>query len=294
MSHESTVWTTIEATLGAPLHALELLGHSFASRLYRVRSPAGNFALKWAERPLPGALAAEARGLRLLAVAGAIRVPEVHTVHDPDVTGGSPPFLLIEWLDGGGAAPDMAALGLALADLHRQSAAAYGLDHDNYIGGTPQSNSQQTDWPAFFREQRLAPQIALAEHNRLLPAARRRALERLLNRLDDLLAGVPRRPALIHGDLWAGNLLAAAADGTPALIDPAVYYADREAEIAFTELFGGFGPRFYAAYNDAWPLEAGYAERRDLYNLYHVLNHLNLFGESYGPRVDMIAHYYAG
>lgn len=287
--HDTPIIAVVEAALGAAVRRLEPLGGSFAGRLYRVRSGAGDFALKWADRPAPGALAAEARGLALLASAGAVRVPRVRAVED----GAARAFLLIEWLDGGGARPDMAALGEALAALHRHSAAAYGLDHDNFIGGTPQQNQPHPDWPAFFRDRRLAPQIALAAANGLLPAHRRRALERVLARLDDLLAGVPRRPSLIHGDLWGGNLLAADPGGAPALIDPAVSYADREAEIAFTELFGGFGPRFYAAYQAAWPLAPGYADRRDLYNLYHLLNHLNLFGEGYGAQVDAAARRYA-
>jgi fructosamine-3-kinase len=292
---ESTIRATIGAVLGAPVEALQPLGGSFAGQLYRVRGAGGDFALKWAARPTPGALAAEARGLRLLADAGALRVPLVHAVQDASAEGGpGPAYLLIEWLDGCSAAVDMAALGAALAALHRHGGAAYGLDHDNYIGGTPQSNTPNADWPTFFRERRLAPQIALAARNGALSAARQRALERVLARLDDLLAGAPRRPALIHGDLWSGNVLAAEASGAPALIDPAVYYADREAELAFTELFGGFGRRFYEAYNAAWPLEPGYADRRDLYNLYHLLNHLNLFGEGYGSQVDAIARRYGG
>jgi protein-ribulosamine 3-kinase len=292
---DSPLSTTLAGALGAPVRELVPLGGSFAGQLYRVRSAAGDFALKWAERPAPGALAAEARGLQLLAAAGPLRVPRVQILHDPSLDGGvGPAFLLIEWLDGGGARPDMAALGTALAALHRHTAAAYGLDHDNYLGGTPQLNAPDADWPTFFRERRLAPQLELAARNGLLPTARRRALERVLARLDDLLADVPRQPALLHGDLWAGNVLAADATGLPAVIDPAVHYADREAELAFTELFGGFGPRFYEAYHAAWPLEPGYADRRDLYNLYHLLNHLNLFGESYGPQLDAVARRYAG
>jgi fructosamine-3-kinase len=285
-----TILTTI---LGTPPQAITPLGSSFAGRLYRVRSAAGEFALKWAEQPVAGALEAEARGLRLLAATQTVRVPQVYAMHDPSVAGDSgTAYLLMEWVDAAGAQPDMEALGSVLAELHRHSAKTYGLDHTNYIGGTPQLNAPCADWPRFFRTQRLEPQIALAAGNGHMPTPRRRAIERLLTRLDDLLADVPRRPALIHGDLWSGNVLAASPAGAPALIDPAVYYADREAEIAFTELFGGFGTRFYAAYNEAWPLEPGYRDRRDLYNLYHVLNHLNLFGERYGAQVDAITRRY--
>lgn len=285
----------IEAALGADLDTVEGLGTSFGSQLCRVRAGRAAYALKWSARPLPGALAAEAHGLRTLAAAGALHIPAVIAVADPSDAGESgPAFLLIEWLDGGGARVDMAALGAGLAALHRHSAPAYGLERDNYIGGTPQINAWSADWVEFYRERRLLPQIELAGRNGLLPSSRRRALERLLGRLDDLLAGVARTPSLTHGDLWAGNVLAAGPDGAPALIDPAVHYADRETEIAFSELFGGFRPQFYAAYDEAWPLEPGYAERRPLYQLYHLLNHLNLFGEGYGSQVDAVARRYGG
>lgn len=288
---EQIVWA-IEAAAGGPVERVETLGANFGAALARVTAGGARFALKWSLAPRPGALAAEAHGLRTLAAAGAVRVPIVVAAADPSDTGASgPAFLLSEWIEGDGARPDQAALGTALAALHRVTAPAYGLERDNYIGGTPQANGWIEGWPEFFRTRRLEPQIALAARNGLLDTARRRSLDRLLGRLDALLDGVPRAPALIHGDLWGGNVVAAAG-GAPALVDPAVSFSDREAEIAFTELFGGFGPRFYAAYNAAWPLEPGYAERRDLYNLYHLLNHLNLFGEGYGPQVDAVTHHY--
>jgi fructosamine-3-kinase len=290
---EQTIREAVAAALGTPVRDLAPLGGSFAGRLYRVRTQEGEFALKWAEQPAPGALQAEARGLRLLAEAGAVRVPAVRHVIDRSGDGGDgPAWLLIAWI-AGGRGVDMAALGASLATLHRHSAPAYGLDHDNYIGGTPQLNRPHADWPGFFREQRLVPQIVLAAHNGLLPAPRRRGLERLLERLDALLAGASTRPSLIHGDLWSGNVIATTG-GAPVVIDPAVSFSDREAELAFTELFGGFGPRFYAAYHEVWPLDPGYPERRDLYNLYHLLNHLNLFGEGYGAQIDAVLRRYVG
>jgi protein-ribulosamine 3-kinase len=292
MDVQQEIANRIREVVDVSVRAVEPLGTSFAARLYRVRSDGGGFALKWAAPGQGRVLEAEARGLRLLADAKALRIPAVRAVHAP--ADGEQAFLLIEWLDGNGARPDMARLGSELAALHGHSATAYGLDHDNYLGGSLQDNTPHLDWVDFYRERRLLPQIRLAERNALLPLPRRRMLERLLARLDELLAGVERQPALSHGDLWAGNVVAADASGTPALIDPAVAFCDREPELAFTELFGGFGPRFLAAYQEAWPLEAGYPDRRPLYQLYHLLNHLNLFGEGYGSQVDAIARHYAG
>jgi len=162
----------------------------------------------------------------------------------------------------------------------------------NYIGANPQPNEPGPSWVEFFRDRRLGFQRQLARRNGYLDPARERLLERLMSRLTEWIDEAACAPSLLHGDLWGGNFIAGAA-GEPVLIDPAVYYGDREAEIAFTGLFGGFGPRFYAAYDEAWPLAPGYAERRDLYNLYHLLNHLNLFGEGHGGSVDAILRRYS-
>ncbi|MFN8457131.1 MAG: fructosamine kinase family protein [Anaerolineae bacterium] len=176
------------------------------------------------------------------------------------------------------------------AALHRVFGPSFGLEQDNFIGANPQSNLPNDNWLAFFREQRLAFQMELARRNGYLTPQRARWLEKLLARLGDWLPAQP--PAsLLHGDLWGGNWLTLAS-GEPALIDPAVYYGHREADLAFTELFGGFPATFYTAYQSAWPLEAGYEERKHLYNLYHLLNHLNLFGEGYGSSVDSILRRY--
>lgn len=258
----------------------------------RLETRQGRYLLKWNAAPLPGMFAAEAHGLAILASTRTVRVPMVYAYAEAQE--GFPSYILLEWLEGSRSA-DQRTLGEQLAELHRQGISpktppAYGLEQDNYIGSTPQVNTWEADWAAFFANCRLRPQMDLARKNGRLPSDRRKRLEALIDALPALLGGVERQPALIHGDLWGGNVIASP-DGL-ALIDPAVSYSDREAEIAYTELFGGFFERFYVAYQATWPLDPGYRQRRDLYNLYHLLNHLNLFGESYGSQVDAILHRY--
>lgn len=228
--------------------------------------------------PLDGRwrLDAEADGLTRLSRAGAVRVPRVL---GQGVAGGEA-WLELEYFDlcpADGSSD--ARLGAALARLHRVTADRYGLERDNAIGAAPQPNVPGDDWVAFWRGQRLGFQLDRAAANghggRLLERGRR-----LLERLPAFFAGYRPLPSLLHGDLWAGNR-GMLADGTPVIFDPAVYYGDREADLAMTRLFGGFGTKFYAAYAAEWPLDAGSATRVDLYNLYHALNHLNLFGGGY-------------
>ncbi|MBI5564649.1 MAG: fructosamine kinase family protein [Chloroflexi bacterium] len=254
---------------------------------WRIETTSGQrHFIKWNPQPQPHLFEVEARGLHLLATAQALRVPRVITVID------QPPALVLEWIEPGvnksAAAED---LGRGLAQQHRSIGAAYGLDHDNYLGATPQINTPTESWLEFFRDRRLGEQAKVAQARGHLPPDRARRLDRVLANLDRWIDPAVVTPSLLHGDLWGGNYLIDTI-GQPVLIDPAVYYGDREAEIAFTELFGGFGARFYAAYNEAWPVDRGYADRRDLYNLYHLLNHLNLFGEGYGGAVDAIVRRY--
>jgi len=207
---------------------------------------------------------AEAEGLAALAAAG-VPVPQVTFVGERC----GEAMIEMERLDLG-AQPDWPALGRILAALHRNSRARYGWATDNWIGLAPQRNGWDEDWARFWFERRLAPQAA---------RARASGFEFDLRPLRGLLAGHRPAASLLHGDLWHGNVGFTPAG--PVLFDPAVYYGDREADLAMSELFGGFPSAFYAAYDAAWPLESGYAQRRDLYNLYHVLNHLNLFGSGY-------------
>ncbi len=219
-------------------------------------------------------LDAEADGLGALARAAAVRVPTPVACGAAD----DGAFLVLEWLDFAGGGRD-AALGRALAQLHRVTGPEFGWHRDNTIGTTPQQNATADDWATFFCDRRIAPQLALAvDHGHR--GRLQRDGERLLAAIPGLLAGHAPPPSLVHGDLWSGNA-ARLATGEPVIFDPAVYYGDREADLAMTELFGGFGADFHAAYREAWPIDAGYPIRRTLYNLYHVLNHLNLFGGGY-------------
>jgi fructosamine-3-kinase len=260
------------------------VGGGCVSPTARLETSAGEaFFLKWGSPDLPpGMLAAEAAGLRSLAATGAVRVPEVLG------SGGSGAgaWLLLEWLEPG--RPDSrswTALGRDLAALHRQRASRFGADSDNFIGPLPQVNSPLDEWPAFWRERRLAPQVSAATGAGLLPAGDRRRVDTLFERLEELLGPAAGDGAsLLHGDLWQGNVHFLS-DGSPALVDPSVYHGHREVDLAMAELFGGFGPGFLPAYAEAWPLVPGYeTSRRAVYQLYYLLVHVNLFGQGYLAR----------
>ena len=219
---------------------------------------------------------AEADGLREIAGIGVIRVP------NPVCTGVAEEsaFLVLEYVDFSSGRKGRAEdLGRQLADMHRVCATQYGWRRDNTIGATPQVNTPADNWLEFWRDRRLGYQLALAASNGYGGALQRKG-ERLLARLAVFFTGYAPLPSLLHGDLWGGNY-AYSATGEPVIFDPAVYYGDREADLAMTELFGGFPAAFHAAYREVFPLDSGYPMRKNLYNLYHMLNHLNMFGEGY-------------
>lgn len=223
--------------------------------------------------------AAEAAGLEEIGRTQAIRVPQPVS-HGAN---GEASWIVLEHLD---LRPltdrAWAALGAHLARMHRVTAPSHGWARDNTIGGTPQINTPDVDWIAFWRERRLGFQLARAAGHGGRLADRG---GRLLERLPAFFGGYRPAPALLHGDLWSGNA-AMTAGGEPVIYDPAPYYGDREADLAMTELFGGFARPFYDAYRADYPLDPGYDTRKDLYNLYHVLNHLNLFGGGYGAQAE--------
>ncbi|NBB78524.1 MAG: phosphotransferase [Verrucomicrobia bacterium] len=213
---------------------------------------------------------AEAAGLRAIAGTATIRVPEPVGC---GLTAGRSYLVLKVLVFGGAKTGSWAQMGRELARLHQNTRAQFGWDRENTIGPTPQANTWTTDWPSYFREQRLRPQFELARKNGM----HFHRSDELLDQVDRLLDGHRPEASLLHGDLWSGNA-DFLEDGIPVLYDPATYYGDRETDLAFSEFFGGFPAEFYRAYAEVWPLTEGYPQRRELYNLYHVLNHANLFG----------------
>ena len=228
-------------------------------------------------------LEAEADGLRELDAGNSIRVPTVLA----SGAEGNGAFLALEWVELSRASgEEQARLGAQLAHQHRVLATQFSGHRDNTIGSTQQVNTWTDDWLPFFREHRLRFQLRLAEgngyHGKLQESG-----ARLLERLDVLLGEHRPAPSLLHGDLWGGNV-GADPSGAPVIFDPAVYFGDREADLAMTRLFGGFSREFYEAYESAWPLPESASERVEVYNLYHVLNHLNLFGTGYLSQAQAI------
>ena len=223
---------------------------------------------------------AEAEGLEELAAARAVRVPRPICSGADEGTA----YLVLEYLDLSGGGRDQELLGRQLAQLHRRTEPRFGWRRDNTIGSTPQINTPSDDWVEFWRRHRLGYQLALAARNGYGGALQRLG-ERLMQELPAFFTSYSPAASLLHGDLWGGNR-GATAEGEPVIFDPTVYYGDRETDLAMTELFGGFSGRFYDAYREEWALDAGYSVRKTLYNLYHVLNHLNLFGGAYGAQAQ--------
>lgn len=251
------------------------IGGGDISAAWRLATQDGEIFLKTGPSSSSDMFFAEAEGLSDLASAHAVRVPRVLAAGASDNTA----FIALEWLalERGGAASEK-LLGEQLAAMHRVAKRRFGWHRDNTIGLTPQQNSWGKDWVAFFREHRLDYQLQLAAGKGFGGELQEQGA-RLSKRLPIFFADYEPLASLLHGDLWGGNW--ATSNGEPVIFDPAVYYGDRETDLAMTRLFGGFGADFYAAYQSSWPLEPGHQQRVHLYQLYHVLNHLNLFGSGY-------------
>jgi protein-ribulosamine 3-kinase len=251
---------------------------------YRLQSSDKTYFVKLNRADLLAMFEAESAGLQEMAKTQTLRVPDAVVC---GTTAGQS-FLVLENIDfGRSSQASDRLLGRQLAQMHRPKQPFFGWYQDNTIGSTPQSNGQSTDWLAFWREQRLGFQLQLAAAKGYCGRLQSKG-EKLYIAMPGLFQDYQPYPSLLHGDLWGGN---ASVDrsGNPVIYDPACYYGDRETDLAMTELFGGFGRDFYAAYQEKWPLKTGYPVRKIFYNLYHILNHLNLFGSGYlGQAESMI------
>lgn len=280
---QEQVEAAVAAVSGRPFHLRAQIAQSGGSihRTLRLQGEGGErYFIKLNDPARAELFATEQAGLAALEQAACVRVPHVVA----SGVGSDAAWLLLEYLPLEELDKNTAAsLGEQLAAQHRCTAERFGFSGDNVIGATPQRNDWQDNWVQFWREQRLGFQLRLAGGNGA-PRTLLQAGERLQEKLDGFFSSYYPVPSLLHGDLWSGN--AAAANGVPVIFDPAVYYGDREADIAMTELFGGFPPAFQSAYRADWPLDSGYPVRRGLYNLYHVLNHFNLFGGSYASQAQ--------
>ncbi len=276
---------SIQQAIQRPFQILDShsVGGGCINTAYRLEGKDESFFVKLNRLEMLPMFAAEFAGIEEMARCAAVRVPGAVTCG----TTGSHAFLVLHYipLHSRNAASDR-LLGRQLARQHRQRQPFFGWHRDNTIGSTPQPNRSHADWVAFWREQRLAFQLQLAAERGHGGRLQKHG-ERLCASLEAFFSDYSPQPALLHGDLWSGNA-AADTQGQPVIFDPACYYGDREADLAMTELFGGFSNDFYAAYNESWALDPGYAIRKSLYNLYHVLNHLNLFGGGYRRQAEAL------
>lgn len=266
--------------LKTEVHAVKNLSGGCINNAALITTGKGPFFMKWNHQEKHEMFLAESKGLALLKRHSQFVVPEVLGCGIVE----NKSYLILEFIE---SAPTdqgyWVTMGRNLAGLHRNRSDSFGLSHHNYIGSLHQNNSAKGNWIDFFIENRLEAQLQLALNNGLITMEYMLGFRKVYDRFEDIFPSA--QPSLLHGDLWSGNVMVAS-NGMPVLIDPATYYGHREIEIAFTRLFGGFDQAFYASYQEAYPMETGFDRRVDLYNLYPLLVHLNLFGPSYLAGID--------
>jgi fructosamine-3-kinase len=258
------------------------LGGGCINQAYSVSDGKTQFFVKLNAESRLAMFEAEAAGLEALAATAALRVPRPICC---GIAASGESYLVLEYLQlGAKTTAGMALMGRQLATLHSVKQPYFGWPQENTLGSTRQPNGRFQDWVGFWRDQRLGFQLDLAATNGYRGVLQKQG-EKLQSKLAQLFGGYQPTPALLHGDLWSGNV-GCTSMGEPIIFDPAVYYGDCETDLAMTELFGGFPEQFYAAYRERAPLAVGYPQRRTLYNLYHILNHLNLFGGTYQAQAE--------
>lgn len=273
--------------LGSEIKKISPISGGDISQAFLVETPTNRFFLKTNDSSFAQTMfETEKKGLATLARTKSIKIPKVYFTGIIEKTA----FLLIEYIESKQAGDqDLERFGHQLADLHKNTDVQFGLEHDNYIGKLAQSNSRHNDWISFYTEERLIPQLKMAADKNLLSLGEIPSAEHIIKNLSRYMPNV--EPGLLHGDLWSGNYLISTT-GVPYLIDPAVYFGHGEIDIAMSRLFGGFGSAFYDAYFDRVKTEPGLDQRIEIYQLYYLLVHLNLFGSGYRSSVQKILQRY--
>ena len=299
MISEEKIKARIEKKLNSKIKSISSLSGGCISDAFKVTTDNGsNFFLKYNSSASNDMFIKEANGLKELAKANAIRIPDVLSF-DED-------YILLEFITTGSRNLPAAKLwqagknffeefGCKFAEMHKYNLESYGFYEDNYIGSNPQKNipdaKEKNDWVRFYFNKRILFQLELAEKLGNSTDALRKGISKLEDKIEDIIGNSKEKPSLLHGDLWSGNYMVDE-NGNAVLIDPAVYYGHREADLGMTKLFGGFSSEFYRAYNETFPLEDGYDYRENIYKLYHVLNHLNLFGGGYYSQALSLIKFY--
>lgn len=282
------VFSKIEDLIGQKITGFKSISGGSIATSNQIRFEDGKYAFLKTDPYDDTMFFKEANGLKEIHKAGCIRVPKVLLVNSE--------LLLLEFVEEGGKDKDFfSRFGFQMANLHRKTSSKFGFKENNFIGATPQTNiaikTEATNWCDFYYNKRLLYQYELAESNGLVGNELKNGFLILESRIEEILEGSEEKPSLLHGDLWSGNFLCDQ-QSNPCIMDPAVYYGHREADLAMTKLFGGFPDEFYRAYQKENPLPQGFDYRENIYLLYHVLNHLNLFGNSYyGQAVRLVWSY---
>lgn len=268
------------------IQSIDLVTGGCINQTICLKTDIGQFFLKWNEQQALDMFRQEAKGLDLLRDHCKMTIPQVIGLGEFE----DKAYLLLSYIESCPEKPDYwEEFGQQLAEVHRISQPNFGLSFNNYIGSLPQNNESDKTWLTFFIEKRLRVQFGLAYYNGLIDKSYLKKLDLLQKRLEGFFP--EEVPALLHGDLWSGNTMTDK-HGKPALVDPAVYFGHREMELAFTKLFGGFPESFYSSYHEAYPLAPNFEERKDLYNCYPLMVHVNLFGTSYLSGIDRVFNYF--
>jgi len=289
MISEEKIKARIEEKLGSKIKSFSSLSGGCISDAYKITMADGsNYFLKYNPSTSNDMFSKEANGLKELSKANAIRIPDVLSF-DED-------YIQLEYIPTGNKKKNFfEEFGRNFAEMHKFTSNSFGFYEDNYIGSNPQKNfseeKEKTSWVNFYFNKRILFQLQLAEQLGNSTEELRKGISKIENKIQEIIGDTQEKPSLLHGDLWGGNYMVDE-NGNAVLIDPAVYYGHREADLGMTKLFGGFSSEFYRAYNETLPLEDGYEYRENIYKLYHVLNHLNLFGGGYYSQALSLINYY--